>query len=812
MIGQTILHYRIIEELGRGGMGVVYKAEDTRLKRDVAIKFLPRNIAADSEHHQRFTIEAQAAAALNHPNISHIYTIETFDDPAHGKESFIVMEYVDGQELKEFIRDYKKDNRQIPIEDILKIARQICQGIQTAHEKNIIHRDIKSANIMVMPQSGHRIKIMDFGLAKVPGSTQITQTGTTLGTISYMSPEQASGQEIDQRTDLWSLGVVLYELLSGHLPFQGDYQQAVIFSLLNEAHPPISDYREDVPPGLSTIVDKLLIKDPKDRYQNALSVLDDLNNISSTETSDIKKAATANGSTSPQSLPYFPLIAALFIAIAAFVFWPGKDKAAEAERRFQSIAVLPFADLSEKKDQEYFCDGMTEEILTKLAQLKNLKVIARTSVMRYKKSDKSIREIADELGVETVLEGSIRKFNDDIRITAQLIDARDESHLWAENYDRKFSGVFQLQEEISHSIAEALHIQLTPQAISQMESARPKDDRAYDYVMQGKYHIETIYAAKPDTVEFSKAMKLFDKALAADSTYGQAYTAISMAYHLRWVFTGHQDINALEQSRTFAEKGFALNPKSSYVNALLGMSYVALGQRDSGYRYLKQAFNLNTNEILAHHASAFLMSSLGLTQEGKTFMERRAELDPAVSASHTLLVGFQLAAGELTAMAETIRLLRGRFKDDIFAQTSADYRALTLQLINGDIAGAEEAIAKINSNREDLRFALARSKRMIAAAKGDDSVLPEEKLYPEILYILLKRPEDAITALKEKLTRPRVGRSLVVDSYYGYLQYNPFLASIRNHPEFQEMLRAEKAIADALQEKYGDLTNYLPKN
>lgn len=811
MIGQTILHYRIIEELGRGGMGVVYRAEDTRLKRDVAIKFLPRNIAADSDHHQRFTIEAQAAAALNHPNISHVYAIETVDDPTHGKESFIVMEYVDGQELKQFIRDREANDRGIPLDDILKIAGQICQGVQIAHEKDIIHRDIKSANIMVMPQSGHHIKIMDFGLAKVQGNTQITQTGTTLGTISYMSPEQASGQEIDQRTDLWSFGVVLYELITGHLPFQGDYQQAVIFSLLNEAHPPISDYRTDVPAALAAIVDKLLAKAPENRYQNAPDVLADLENINGIKAPKIHEPASDNTPASSKKLPYFPLIAALFVAIAAFVFWPGKDKPAEREGVFQSIAVLPFTDLSEKKDQEYFCDGMTEEILTKLAQLDNLKVIARTSVMRYKNSDKSIREIAGELGVETVLEGSIRKFGDDLRITAQLIDARDESHLWAENYDRKFAGVFQLQEDISRAIAEALHIQLTPQAISQMESERPTDDRAYDYVLQGKYHIENIYAAKPDTVEFNKALKLFDKALQADASYGPGYAAIAMAYHLRWVFTGHQDVEALRLSKSYAEDAITLMRNSSYANALLGMTHITLQETEVGYEYLKKAFELNANETLAHHSSAFFMSFHGLQQEATDFMRYRRTLDPAVTTSYTLLTDFLFRSGDLAEIPTILQILKTQFKDKAGAQRNVAFWEAMLLLVQGKIDAAESVLKRTLFKREHLN--LLSLKQFIAAAKGDETILTAEtQFYPEIINLLLGREGAAITALQEKLTQPKTKERLSEFSYYGYLKYNPLLAPLRNHPEFQEMLQAEKVKADAFREKYGDLLNYLPKN
>jgi non-specific serine/threonine protein kinase len=444
MIGQTISHYKILEKLGEGGMGVVYKAEDTKLKRAVALKFLPPGLTRDPEAKERFLHEAQAAAALEHQHICNIYEIDESED-----QIFIVMSCFEGQTIKE-----KIDSGPLKIDEALKIAIQAAEGLQAAHEKEIVHRDIKSANIMVTGKG--QTKIMDFGLAKLKGQTKITKEGTTLGTASYMSPEQAQGADVDHRTDIWSLGVVLYEMITGQLPFRGEYEQALVYSIMNEQPEPLTALRTGVPMELERIVNKTLAKDPSERYQHADDLMVDLRNLKK----DTKPGMSVPGKKVRIDTPQKPIkrlvIGAVVIILVLLVgYWFLSKKQSQppvvVSEDLKSIAVLPFVNMSADKNQEYFCDGMTEDIITKLSQVTDLKVISRTSVMLYKDKKKRIRDIGEELNVAAILEGSVRKGGNRLRITAQLINTKTEAHIWADAFDRDIDikDVFNVQSEVA---------------------------------------------------------------------------------------------------------------------------------------------------------------------------------------------------------------------------------------------------------------------------------------------------------------------------------------------------------------------------
>jgi len=384
MIDQTISHYKILAKLGEGGMGVVYKAEDTKLKRIVALKFLPSSIMASEAEKARFVHEAQAAAALNHPNICTIYEIDEVDG-----QQFIAMEFVEGQSLKA-----KIEAGPLKLDETLNIAMQVAEGLQAAHEKKITHRDIKPANIMITHKG--QAKIMDFGLAKLAGRTVVTKEGTTLGTVAYMSPEQARGEAVDHRTDIWAFGVVLYEMITGQHPFKGVYEQAVVYSILNEEPEPLippGAGRTGVPMELERLVNKALAKKINLRYQNVEDLLVDLRALQLRPKPSAVSQPPIKAKVPERKQPWlYGGVAGLVILLvaAALFFWPKK----QPQETLTSIAVLPFTDISPQKDQEYFCDGMTEEILTKLSKLRELKVIARTSVMRYKATTRASKKLA----------------------------------------------------------------------------------------------------------------------------------------------------------------------------------------------------------------------------------------------------------------------------------------------------------------------------------------------------------------------------------------------------------------------------------
>ena len=512
MIGKTILHYKISEKLGEGGMGVVYKAEDTKLKRDVAIKFLPRQIAASDDERERFKIEAQAAAALNHPNIATIHAIEEVDD-----EMFIVMEYIDGQELKSII-----DDRQLSIDDILDYASQIASGLQAAHEKDVTHRDIKSANIMVTDKA--QIKIMDFGLAKVRGGAQVTKVGTTLGTAAYMSPEQAQGMKTDHRTDIWAFGVVVYEMLTGKMPFPGDYEQAVIYSILNEE----PEFPEEISANLQQILQKTLSKDLNDRYQNIGEVLANLESSAAGQTSGVAKPVGAGFKPAPtKRLGILVGGIPILILVAGLVYFMNRNQPID------SIAVLPFVNSNNDPDIEYLSDGITETLITKLSQLPQLRVMARSTVFRFKGKDMTPQQVGEELNVRAVLTGAIVQRGNALRLNAELVDVSDGAQIWGGQYNRTLDDIFAVQDAISEQISKSLRLKLSSDDKSRLVKRHTEDSEAYQLYLKGRF-----YWNQRTGEALRTALDYFQQAISRDPTYALAYAGMADCYVLLPVYRG----------------------------------------------------------------------------------------------------------------------------------------------------------------------------------------------------------------------------------------------------------------------------------
>ncbi len=617
MIGQTVSHYNILEKLGEGGMGVVYKAEDTKLKRTVALKFLPPGLTRDPQAKERFLHEAQAAAALEHQNICNIYEI----DESEG-QIFIVMSCFEGQTLKE-----KIDPGPLKIDDALKIAIQAAEGLQAAHEKGIVHRDIKSANIMVTEKG--QVKIMDFGLAKLKGQTIITKEGTTMGTTSYMSPEQSQGVEVDHRTDIWSLGVVLYEMITGQLPFKGEYEQAVMYSIMNEEPEPITGLRTGVPLELERIVNKALAKAPSERYQHVDDLLVDLRNLKK----DTKPGISVPGKTVRIDTPKKPMkrlvigaVAVILVLFLGFWFLSKKQPQAPAEvsEDLKTIAVLPFVNMSADKDQEYFCDGMTEDIITKLSQVTDLKVISRTSVMLYKGKKKRTRDIGEELNVAAILEGSVRKGGDRLRITAQLINAKTEAHIWADAFvrDIDIKDVFNVQSEVALEIVNALKAKLSPGEKERLKKKPTENLKAYDYYLMGRSYY--LRFRKQDN---EHAIELYKKALELDPGYARAYAGLGEVYTQRVLRYGFPP-NWLEKAFELSKKAISINPDCAEAYKSLGLFYIANGWIKKAIKATRKSFELNPDPALALPNLVILLCLTGEFEEAMTLAKNGLSAAP----------------------------------------------------------------------------------------------------------------------------------------------------------------------------------------
>jgi len=503
MIGSTVSHYKILEKLGGGGMGVVYKAEDTKLKRTVALKFLPAAFSFDDDAKKRFINEAQAASALQHNNICTIHDINETEDG----QIFICMDCYEGETLKKRI-----EREQIKLDEAIDIIVQVAAGLQKAHEKGIIHRDIKPANIFITNDGV--VKILDFGLAKLSGQTMMTKMGETLGTIAYMSPEQTRSELVDQRTDIWSLGVVLYEMITKNLPFKGDYDSAMIYSILNDEPNQLTA----IPKDLQHIIYKCLVKNPFDRYPSISVFLDDLYK------SGIVKEGSRTGAFSfarnkkSRKLIYI-VTGVIIVAVLAIAFWKFFTWGDAQSEKSRFIAVLPFHPITSSEEDKSFAEGIHDDILTQLSKIKDLRVIARTSVLQYRDTKKSIKQVANELGVRVILEGSTRRVGNTVRITAQLIDAETEEHIWADSYDRPYTDIFNIQSDVAQKIASALQIKLGKDELTSIETIPTENMQAWEYFQKGKY----FWYVYNDYEGNLKSAEMFEKACELDTNFALAY-------------------------------------------------------------------------------------------------------------------------------------------------------------------------------------------------------------------------------------------------------------------------------------------------
>jgi serine/threonine protein kinase/Tfp pilus assembly protein PilF len=530
VIGQTVLHYSVVRKLGSGGMGVVYEAEDTHLGRHVALKFLPQELARDSHVLERFQREARAASALNHPNICTVHAIEQ-----DGDRPFIVMELLEGQALSSML----SSRHPMEIDKLLGLAIQITDALESAHAKGIAHRDIKPANIFITTRG--QVKILDFGLAKVDGSRlqgnsamhaetirqgdELTTPGTTLGTVSYMSPEQARGQFTDSRTDLFSLGTVFYQMATGVLPFQGDTAAVVYEAILNRDPAPIMQVNPSLPAGFARIVEKAQEKDRDLRYQTATELKTDLNRLKRDLDSGHKRVSDS-----------------------------GEARTGAAKQNVKSVAVLYFENLSGAKEDEYFRDGVTEDIITELSKIKGLNIFSRTTVLAFRDKPVTTAQIGQQLGASYALGGSLRRSGNRLRINAQLVDTGTDFPVWSERYDREMKDVFEVQDEIAGKIAQALRITLSPQE-QQAIASKPTDNlQAYDLYLRGMG-----YARRRQRQDMEVASQMFENAVILDPKFALAHAAIGNVSTQIYVNFGRDPV-WMERAVKAAETAAALRP------------------------------------------------------------------------------------------------------------------------------------------------------------------------------------------------------------------------------------------------------------
>ncbi len=662
MTGRTISSYEILEKLGEGGMGVVFRARDTRLNRVVALKFLPPRLVATDLQAARFEQEARAIAALSHPHIATLHDIRE-----DGGERFLVLEFLAGGTLKSKLRAVRQAGQRLPLRDVIRYAAELAEALGHAHRRGIVHRDVKSENVMFTAEGV--LKLTDFGLAKLSGSADLTQTGYTVGTAAYMSPEQAQGANVDHRSDVFSCGIVLFEMATGELPFRGGNGVATLFEIVHSPAPALGPLRPDAPVRLGEIVARALEKNRDLRYASAEDLAADLRQLLRELESDASPSRSGT------------------------------------RRAPVAVAVLPFANLPADPENEYFSDGLTEDLISALSQIEGLRVVARTSAFQFKGKARDIREVGRLLNAGFTVEGSVRRAGHKVRITAQLVNAADGFQLWSERYDRELRDVFAIQDEICAAIVQALRVRLLGGEERPLVRKYTDNLEAYQHLLKGRY-----YWNKWTEEGFRRGMEHYSKAISADPAYAPAYAGLSDCFCLLgfWGLAPAHDV--MPQAKALALKAVELDGNLADAHASLG-SVLTLYDWDwtAGERAFRRALELNPG-----HAQARLiygiahLTPLGRWDEGIAQVRRAAELDPLSLVTNTYLGSALWIAGR---SEEAIRQYRRTL--DLDRTFGEAWRCLGWACLPGRV---DEAIEAFERARElsstpfvlaDLGYALA---------------------------------------------------------------------------------------------------------
>ena len=785
-VGQSVGNYKVSKKLGAGGMGEVYLAQDARLARPAALKLLARHLTSDEERVRRFRQEALAASALNHPNIITVYDIGKWQ----GRD-FIGTEYVEGVTLRTRMRD-----RRLPLAAAIDVSLQIARALSAAHSAGIVHRDIKPENVMVRPDG--LVKVLDFGIAKcaeptcAPDSSSAwikTATGVVMGTTSYMSPEQARGEDVDARTDIWSLGVILYEMIARRLPFPGKTPTERIAAIIEREPEPLSKSRQAVPAELERIVSRMLQKNREQRYSRATEVVEDLDKV---------RAALGEERPSRFSLPAHtrgPLfsrrrgalaVAALSLMIAALAAGLFAVRSGAGGGAIDSIAVLPLTNVGGSADDEYLSDGITESIINSLSQLPSLKVMSRGSVFRYKGQEVDARAVGNTLGVRTLLTGRLTQRGEGLFVSVELVDARDNSQLWGGQYSRKLKDLLALQNEIARDVSRKLRSRLSGAEEQRLARNYTENVGAYQLYLKGRYHLQ-----KNTRSEIQIGISYFTQAIEVDPSYGLAYAGLADAYRMLAISGEMTPMEFLPQGKAAAQKAVEIDDRLAEAHAALGLiNFWYDWNCDAAENQFRRALELGPNSADAHEAYAQVLSYTERHDEAIVEIRRARELDPLNLRTSAIEGSMLINAGRADEALDQLRRTLEFEPNYWFAHSFAASAYIEKRMFS-------EAIAEARMAREFpgvptrptafLGYALAKSGRWEEARAELEGLLKlSQQRYVSsysiaTIYNGLGERVETLQWL-ERGYREREPRMV-------FLKAEPTWNNLRGDPRFQDLLR-----------------------
>ena len=798
--------YQVIEELGHGGMGRVYKVRDTKIGERIALKLIRPEAGLSKEILERFSNELKLARKIRHKNVC-----QMFDLGEDKGTRYITMEYVHGEDLRQLLR---KVGRLSPAQAVA-VARQICAGLEEAHKLGVVHRDLKPQNIM-LDEDG-QARIMDFGIARSLTGKSITGAGTFVGTPEYMSPEQVEGKDVDGCSDIYSLGVILYEMVTGRRPFDGETALAIAHKHKYEAPEDPRTADPQIPERLAQIILRCLEKDKARRYQAAEELRADLGavekDVPATESDAARKPLTSREITVTFRLKKLALPAAALLALiaAGIVLFkvlprkgsgppsaplpseaaPAKPDAPLSRAWSNSIAVLPFVDLSPQRDQEPFCDGMTGDVIGLLSRISELKVISRNSAVVYRNSSKTVKEIARELGVAHVLEGNVQREGEAIRVNVQMIDAASGFQVWSERYDRKLAGYFALQDEISQAIASALRVKLSADSPEALKASRPDNMALYDTYLRGMYFISSKYVLTYREEDFAKALQMFEEAKKMDPGYAPTYVGLTWAYFHRQQIT--EDQNDEKQFLLNAEKAYQLGPELHESNLAKGYIHFRNREYDRAFEKYRVSLEKGPNDWVTYHVIGYAYYRLGLYRKAMLFYQRALELAPFYLWSKINMAWCLMGLGEYGTAEGYLRKALDLNPNNPFSLANlADYLVRTKRLDE-----AEKTITELEGLAPEFLL-LPERRAELYAARGEKDKALELSRGSSRVYALLGMKDEAIDFMQKSLSK---------GGFYSYLSLtnNPFYDNLRGDPRFERIVAQAKKKYEEWSEKYGSI-------